>query len=162
MVTEGDIGDEWVKVQLPVRPNGTEGWIPTTDYALGETFVRTEVDLTERTVRVFDGDHLVLEVRAAIGTTDTPTPEGTFYLSAKRRNPPAERHLGEWALVMSSFSEVLESFSGGLPVIAIHGTHFPERELGSAISNGCVRVADSIVSELAEIVPLGSPVIVST
>ena len=162
MVTEGDIGDEWVKVQLPIRPNGTEGWIPTEHYALGETFMRSEVILGSTSVRVFDGDRLITETQAAIGTDATPTPVGTFYVASKRRNPPEEQHLGEWSIVLSSFSEVLDTFSDGLPVIAIHGTHHPDDELGQGISNGCVRVTNDVMQLLAEHLPLGAPVIIST
>lgn len=158
MVTEGDIGDEWVKVQLPIRPNGTEAWIPTDDYALGETFARAVVDLGQSSVQIFDGERLVSETQAAIGASETPTPVGLFYVAAKRRNPPDEQHLGEWSVVLSSFSEVLDTFSGGLPVIAIHGTHHPESELGEAISNGCVRVQNEVMQLLANQLPLGAPV----
>ncbi len=161
MVTEGEIGDDWVKVQLPIRPNGSEGWINTEDYALGETYMRAEVDLANTAVRVYDGEQLVAETQAAIGTEETPTPIGTFYVAAKRRNPPQELYLGEWAVILSSFSEVLETFSGGLPVIAIHGTNFPEAELGEALSNGCVRVPNDVMQFLAEHLPLGSPVVVT-
>jgi hypothetical protein len=56
MVTEGSLEDEWVKVQLPVRPNGQEAWIPTADYVIGQTNIRAEVTLSETLVRVFDGD----------------------------------------------------------------------------------------------------------
>ena len=162
MVTEGDIGDDWVKVQLPIRPNGTEGWIPTEHYALGETFVHAEVDLGSTSVKVFDGDRLISDAQAAIGTDTTPTPLGTFYVAAKRRNPPEEQHLGEWSVVLSSFSEVLDTFSGGLPVIAIHGTHFPDVELGHGVSNGCVRVTNEVMQLLAERLPLGAPVKISS
>ncbi len=161
MVSEGDIGDDWVKVQLPIRPNGTEGWIKTDEYALGETFMRAEVDLANTMVRVYDGDELVAETPAAIGTEETPTPLGTFFVAAKRRNPPQELYLGEWAVILSSFSEVLESFSGGLPVIAIHGTNFPDVELGQALSNGCIRVPNDVMQFLAEHLPLGAPVVVT-
>jgi lipoprotein-anchoring transpeptidase ErfK/SrfK len=161
MVTEGSLEDEWVKVQLPVRPNGQEAWIPTADYNIGETTIRAEVTLSETSVKVFDGEELIAESQAAIGTEKSPTPLGTFYVAAKRLNPPEESYLGEWSLVLSAYSETLPSFSGGLPVIAIHGTNHPDAELGQAISNGCVRVPNEVLQFLATHVPLGSPVIVS-
>jgi len=161
MVTEGSLEDEWVKVQLPVRPNGQEAWIPTADYSIGQTNIRAEVTLSETSVRVFDGDQLIAESQAAIGTEKSPTPLGTFYVAAKRLNPPEESYLGEWSLVLSAYSETLLSFSGGLPVIAIHGTNNPDAELGQAISNGCVRVPNEVLQFLANHVPLGAPVIVS-
>lgn len=161
MVTEGAKGDDWVKVQLPIRPNGQEAWIPTDDYFLSATRMRAEVDLSSTTVRVFDDDQLIAETQAAIGTEETPTPLGTFFIAAKRLNPPEEAYLGTWALVLSGYSETLPSFAGGLPVIAIHGTHYADQELGQAISNGCVRVPDDVIQFLAQHVPLGAPVTIT-
>lgn len=161
MVTEGERGDEWVKVQLPVRPNGQEAWIPTGDYLIRSTLVHAEVDLSSTSVKVFDDGQLIAESQAAIGTEEAPTPLGTFFVAAKRRNPPEEWFLGTWALVLSGYSETLETFGGGLPVIAIHGTTDPDGELGQATSNGCVRVPDDVIQFLAEHVPLGSPVVIT-
>lgn len=161
MVTEGAKDDDWVKVQLPIRPNGTEAWIPTADYRISSTVIWAEVDLSTTSVKVFSDGDLIQESQAAIGAEETPTPIGTFYVAAKRLNPPEEAHLGTWALVLSSFSETLPSFSGGLPVIAIHGENDPDRVLGEAISNGCVRVSNEVIQFLAAYVPLGAPVIIS-
>lgn len=162
MVTQGTFGDEWVKVQLPIRPNGTEAWIPTADYVLDSTLIRAEVDLATTSVKIFDNDVLIKETQAAIGAKKTPTPLGTFYVAAKRLNPPAEAHLGTWALVLSGFSEALPSFSGGLPVIAIHGSNNPELVVGRALSNGCVRVSNDVIQFLAENVPRGAPVVITS
>lgn len=157
MVTEGQPGDAWVKVQLPVRPNRQEGWIRTEGYDIEGTRVRAEVDLTARNVVVYDGDEIIAETAAVIGADATPTPLGTFSIAAKRENPPEESFLGPWALALSAFSEVHDTFSGGIPVIAIHGTSRPD-QVGQALSNGCIRIPNEIVVFLAEHVPLGAPV----
>ena len=159
MVTEGEPGDEWVKVQIPLRPNGREGWIRTEHYDLTSTRVRAEVVLSESRVVVYDGDTVLVESGAVIGAEESPTPLGTFYVAAKRRNPESEAWLGPWALVLSSYSEAFETFSGGLPVIAVHGTNRPD-QLGEAITNGCVRVPNDVIAVLAQHVPLGAPVTV--
>ena len=160
MITEGEIGDEWFKVQLPMRPNGREGWISVDDYIITSTTIRAEVDLSSTLVQVFDGDELIAESQAAVGTSRTPTPLGTFFVAAIRENPPAESYLGTHAVVLSGFSEALQTFSGGLPVIAIHGTNNPGRDLGHEVSNGCVRVPNDVVQFLAAHVPIGAPVII--
>ena len=157
---EGEVGDEWLKVQLPVRPNGQEAWIPTVDYEVSWTSVRAEVNLTERAVVVYDGEEVIAETQAVIGVEATPTPLGTFFVAAKKVNTEDEYYLGPTALVLSGYSEALETFSGGLPVIAIHGTHRPE-QVGQARSNGCVRVPNDVIEFLAEHLPLGAPVHVS-
>lgn len=160
MVTEGRPGDMWVRVQLPVRPNGQEGWIRGEDYVIEGTTVRAEVNLAARTVTVFDGEDVIAETEAVIGSEATPTPLGTFSIAAKRENPPSESYLGPWALVLSSYSEVHETFNGGIPVIAIHGTTHPD-QVGQALSNGCIRIPNEIVTFLAENVPLGAPVVIA-
>ena len=160
MVTEGAPGDEWVRVQLPVRPNRQEGWIRTAGYEISGTRVRAEVDLTARTVVVYDGPDVIAETDAVIGSPATPTPLGTFSIAAKRENPPEESYLGPWALALSAFSEVHETFSGGIPVIAIHGTTRPD-QVGQARSNGCIRIPNEVIDFLAEHVPLGAPVHIS-
>lgn len=157
MVTEGQPGDEWVRVQLPMRPNRQEGWIRTVGYELAGTRVRAEVDLTARSVTVYDGEKVIAETAAVIGADATPTPLGTFSIAAIRPNPPEETFLGPWALALSAFSEVHETFGGGIPVIAIHGTSRPD-QVGEALSNGCIRIPNEIVTFLAENVPLGAPV----
>lgn len=160
-VTEGSMYDDWVKVALPIRPNGQEAWISTENYTLTTTTIHAEVNLAETSVRVFDDDELIAETQAAIGNPRTPTPLGTFYVAAVRENPASESFLGTHALVLSGFSEALDTFDGGLPVIAIHGTNTPQGQLGHAISNGCVRVPNDVIQFLAENVPAGAPVTIS-
>ncbi len=157
MVTQGEPGDEWLEVQLPIRPNGQTGWIRASDYTLSETRVRAEVWLGSAEVRVFDGAEVIAESAAVVGAEETPTPVGRFYVVALKENTPEEFWLGPWALILSSYSEVLPTFSGGLPVIAVHGTNHPEL-MGEAITFGCVRVTNDVIEFLAEHVPIGAPV----
>ncbi len=157
MVTQGSPGDAWVQVQLPIRPNGQTGWIDASLYEFSQTLIRAEVDLSDRSVIVYDGSEILAQTRAVIGSSATPTPLGTYYVTAKRQNPPSESYIGPWGLALSAFSEVHETFGGGLPVIAIHGTSRPD-QVGQARSNGCLRIPNDVVTFLAEHVPLGAPV----
>lgn len=52
---------------------------------------------------------------------------------------------------------MLDSFDGGPPQLAIHGTPNPE-QMGQDISNGCIRLPDEVVLAVAEHVELGTPV----
>ncbi len=160
MVTNGNPADDWVEVQLPIRPNGQTGWIDASLYQFSQTAIRAEVNLTSREITVYDGTQVIAQTQAVIGSSATPTPLGTFYVTAKRQNPPSESYIGPWALALSAFSEVHETFSGGLPVIAIHGTTRPD-QVGEARSNGCLRIPNDVVTFLAENVPLGAPVQIS-
>lgn len=155
MVTDGDVGDPWVKVQLPVRPNGTEAWVNTEGFSFDTHRFHATVDLSAFNVQVFDGDDLVVETGAVIGANGTPTPVGRWFINDKLEGDKGV--YGNWILSLSAFSETLVRFNGALPVIAIHGTNSPQ-QVGEAISNGCVRVPNDVIDLLADTLPLGTPV----
>lgn len=156
MITEGQPGDEWVKVQMPIRPNLQEGWIRTDGYVITSTRVHAEIDLTSQRVRAWDGDELIAESAAVVGAAESPTPLGTFAVSAV-----LDDYFGSPAVALTAFSEAFETFSGGLPVIAIHVTLADGQENDPSVgSNGCIRIPDEAVRFLAEHVPLGAPVTV--
>ncbi len=159
-IVEGVGTDEWVKVSLPIRPNHSEAWIRTEGFETFKHSVHADVNLSTRTVRVFDANELIAETSAVIGKESTPTPLGEFYVNEllPRANPDGA--FGPWIISLSAFSEALDTFGGGLPVIAIHGTNAPEL-VGGAHSNGCIRIPNDVISFLAENVPLGTPVRIS-
>jgi hypothetical protein len=156
-VLEGREFDEWVRVELPVRPNGTAGWIKTHDFDFSVVDTRIEIALGERRLRAYNGEILIVDTPVVIGRSSTPTPLGTFFLNERlKRNNPAGAY-GPWILGLSAFSETLAEFDGGIPVIAIHGTNQPEL-VGQARSNGCVRVPNDSIEQMARALPLGTPV----
>ena len=110
--------------------------------------------ITTRQVTVWEDGEIIAETDAVVGGAATPTPFGSFYVAAT-----VDDYFGEPALVLSSFSEALETFDGALPVIAIHRTFAEGQEHdANASSNGCVRIAPETIRFLAENVPLGTPV----
>lgn len=159
MVLDRTPDGEWLRVQIPVRPNGTEGWIPAADADLESHFVRARVDLTDRSVQVWDGDDLVAETAAVIGKDSTPTPIGRFFVNDLVEKWEGSAY-GPYILSLSAFSEALDTFAGGIPVIAIHGTNRPEL-VGGAHSNGCIRIPNDVIEFLARYVPMGTPVDIS-
>ena len=64
-----------------------------------------------------------------------------------------------FALGLNGWSEALESFNGGAPQIAVHGTNQPELQ-GLAVSNGCIRVPNDVATALGAAAPLGTSVVV--
>ena len=156
MVLERTPDGEWLRVQIPVRPNGTEGWIPAADAEVQSHFIRARVDLAERSVSVWDRDELIAETGAVIGAERSPTPVGRFFVNDLVEKWEGSAY-GPYILSLSAFSEALETFAGGIPVIAIHGTNKPEL-IGGAHSNGCIRIPNDVIAFLAENVPMGTPV----
>lgn len=155
MVTQGTVGDQWVKVQLPVRPNASEAWVDTAGFTFDSHRYRAVVDLSAFSVQVFDGPEMISETGAVIGRESAPTPVGRWFVNDKV--PGGGGVYGSWILSLSAFSDTLEIFDGGLPVIAIHGTNTPQ-DVGQALSSGCIRVPNDVVEFLVEELPLGTPV----
>lgn len=153
-----DCASRWLRVQLPIRPNGIEGWVRARDVRLFEVPTRVTVDLSERRVVVTHGTRRVLDVAAAIGNTATPTPLGRFYVNQRLRASDPTGPWGPGGVGISAFSPVLLDWAQGGP-IAIHGTNQP-RLIGGAVSHGCVRVSNYALLQLMRLAPEGTPVVI--
>jgi lipoprotein-anchoring transpeptidase ErfK/SrfK len=157
VLEESDDG-EWLHVRLPVRPNGTTGWVRATDLRTWEVPNRIEVNLTTHRLTVFDGDSdtVLFDTDVATGRPNTPTPVGDFHIDIV--NPLGHHSVYGWGqMSVSGFSEVLERFAGGIGQIAIHGWN-NDSVMGTASSNGCVRMRNVDIARVAELAPLGTPV----
>jgi len=151
----------WLRVLLPVRPNGSEGWIRAQDVSLSTINTAITVDLARRELVFYEAGVAVLTSIVAIGAPETPTPPGVYYVTdpVDMRHDP-DTSYGAYALGISGFSEVHLTFKGGPGQLAVHGTNRPDL-LGQAVSNGCIRVPDKIIMEIARRAPLGTPVIIT-
>lgn len=154
-------GERWLRVLLPQKPNGSTGWIRASDVAVTSTDFELRIYLEERELDVIQAGKVIDTIAVAIGTTETPTPLGLFYVT----DPLDFTHndtgkYGAYALGLSGFSEVLDSFDGGPPQIAIHGTNAPDL-IGQDVSNGCIRMANEDILAVVEVVSLGTAVTIA-
>jgi lipoprotein-anchoring transpeptidase ErfK/SrfK len=147
---------EWLKVRLPDRPNGTVGWIHTSDVELRTVTDKIDIDLSARVLRWYRDGRLVLETPVAIGAPDTPTPTGRTYITDLLDTPDGGSY-GPFAAGVALHSNELSEFGGGDGQIGIHGTSDPS-SIGQAVSHGCVRVPNEVITQLATSLPLGVPV----
>jgi hypothetical protein len=156
-------GARWVRVLLPRRPNGSSGWIRADDVALSTTEWRIEVSLGRRLVTVRREGRVWRRFRAVVGAPRTPTPIGTFAVSERVRQPNPRGFPGSWILFLTAFSNRLERFDGNDGQVGIHGRGGASLRdpLGSARSNGCVRVTNAVVSLLAARAREGTPVVIA-
>jgi lipoprotein-anchoring transpeptidase ErfK/SrfK len=153
-----DGGDGWYEVLLPVRPNGSTGWVSEDDVTVAAVPYRLEMSVARNELTVLQGDEVLRTMPAASGTGDTPTPLGLFYLTELL--VPTNTGYGPYAYGLSGFSEVLDSFGGGPGQIGLHGTDDPD-SVGRSVSAGCIRLSDEDITYLAELLPLGTPVHIS-
>lgn len=151
----GRSGD-WVRVAIPLRPNGTVGWVRRSDVLLIENPYRVVIELSTNRLSVYEGSKRLFEAAVASGTGGTPTPTGLFFLKELVPQNPGGS-LGPYAFGLSGYSDVLTNFNGGEGVIGIHGTNTPGK-LGTSVSHGCVRVDNVNIAMMAKNLPLGTPV----
>ena len=155
-LVQEDAGD-WIRVLLPMRPNGSEGWVRDDEVKLASNPYKIDVDLSDFQLTAYRNDEEVVEAQAAIGTGGTPTPTGLFFTTILAKPESSTSPYGRYAYGLSAYSEVLTSFAGGDGQVAIHGTNQPGL-IGSEVSHGCVRVDNATISKLARLIPLGTPV----
>jgi lipoprotein-anchoring transpeptidase ErfK/SrfK len=148
-----------VEVYLPVRPNGSTGFVNAGDVTVTTVPYRIEVTLAAHNLKVYDGYDVVVDAPIGVGTSDTPSPGGTYYLKELLQPPNPNGAYGHYAYGLSGFSNVLQSFAGGSGVIGIHGTNDPST-IGTDVSHGCIRLNNDVVDKMVEDIglPLGTPV----
>ena len=161
LIADAEVDGEdgaWFEIYLPIRPNGSTGWVRQEDVELQRRRERLEVDLSKRTLLHYRDGELVDRFIVAVGQARYPTAVGTFYVWVKVRYPNPNGIYGALALGLSGFSPVLSEWPGA-GRMAVHGTTNPG-DRGKAVSHGCVRVYNPQLMALAD-VPLGTPVVIS-
>jgi lipoprotein-anchoring transpeptidase ErfK/SrfK len=151
--------DEHFEVLLPVRPNGSTGFVRKADVDLATHDYRIEVRLSAFNLKVLRGDEVVLDAPIAVASDNTPTPGGLYYTTELIRS--TKPVYGNYAYGLSGFSDVLTSFNGGPGQLGIHGTNAPS-SIGRKVSNGCIRMRNEDIDSLVPILPLGVPVAIYT
>lgn len=129
------------------------------------------VHQSQRTVELHRGDQVLRSWPVAVGTGGSPTPTGTFVVGAKRFEPtwvnPARDRWGadmparigpgpDNPLGLRALN--WNRLGGGDTLIRFHGTP-NEDSIGSASSNGCVRMFNEDVIEMYDLVRSGTMII---
>ena len=148
---------DWLEVELNSRPNQTTAWVRAADVSLRQVTHRIVVSLADKSMTVYEGGAVVMSAPVAIGTSSTPTPRGNYYIDGAVRTPDPSGVYGPFQLSVAAFSEVLMTFGSGIGQIAMHGTNAPSL-IGSAVSNGCLRMNNADITRLANTVEIGTPV----
>jgi lipoprotein-anchoring transpeptidase ErfK/SrfK len=155
-VVEGPV-DGWARVMLPIRPNGSEGWIKTDQVDLFIVEGRLVVDLSEKQLTYYKGGKEILTAVVAIGTKRNPTPVGKFFITDNVTMSSPTSPWGPHAFGLSARSDTITEYNGGDGIIGIHGTNRPG-SIGSAASLGCVRVPNDVITKLHDLIAIGTPV----
>lgn len=146
----------WLKVRIPMRPNGRTGWVE--DSALGPLhLVRTRLVVDRRHLRaaLYRSGRRVWRSPIGVGKPSTPTPAGRFWIRERIKVPNPRGLYGPQAFGTSAYSRLSGWPKGG--VVGIHGTDEPYLIPGRP-SHGCIRVPNRAISQLARLMPIGTPV----
>jgi lipoprotein-anchoring transpeptidase ErfK/SrfK len=155
--TLGKDGKPWYQISIPMRPNGTKGWIPARTVSVKPTVSQIVVNRGARTIDIYWHGKHALHAIVAIGAPGMETPVGHYYVAA-RFVPYEDPFLGVFAVETSAYSKLTEWPGGG--VVGIHGTSEPQL-LGQAVSHGCVRVANTTAAAMRKLAPLGTPITIT-
>ena len=147
----------WLRVRVSSRPNMLVAWVRRDQVSLRTVPNRVLVEVGARRVTVYHGDQVLMQETVAVGSDRTPTPLGNFFVDGTVKVPYDTGPYGAYQVSVAGFSDVLQSFGGGVGQIAMHGTNRPEL-LGQPVSNGCVRMSNDAITRMAELAPLGTPV----
>lgn len=151
-------GRVWVRVRLPILPNGSTGWIrKNTIDGLHVVRTRLVIDRASLRATLFRRNREIFSTPVGIGRARWPTPAGEFYVREVTKDF-GDPFYGPVAFGLNARSPGLTDWPGG-GFIGIHGTNQPELIPGS-ISHGCVRMRNGAILRLAKLMPLGTPVTV--
>lgn len=150
----GPDGQIWYRISIPMRPNGTYGWIPANTVSLRPTHSQIVVNLNRRVIDIYRFGKHKWHGKVAIGAPGRETPTGHYFVQV-RFVPYHDAFLGVFAVETSAYSKLTEWPGGG--VVGIHGTSMPQL-LGQAVSHGCVRVSNLTATKLKAYAPLGTPI----
>lgn len=149
----------WVRVFLPTRPNGSQGWVKRRAVRVYTNGYRLVVRLRSHQLLLWRGDRLLARYPVAVGTRSTPTPRGLYYIVELLQPSDPNGSYGPYSFGLSAHSNVLKQFAGGDGRVGLHGTNQPDL-IGSNVSHGCIRLRNAAVRRLAKLLPLGTPVLI--
>ncbi len=157
LLVKSDAGNGWLEVYLPIRPNGSTGFIRASEVTQAPHDYHIEVRLSAFNLKVFNAGTVILDAPIAVADDTTPTPPGLYFTNMLLQPTDPKGPYGTYAYGLSGYSDVLQSFGGGPGQLGIHGTNEPQK-MGQKVSHGCVRLRNQDIEKLAKILPLGVPV----
>jgi len=159
-------GVDWVGLRPPWRGNRAVVWARADQFRIFRAPTRLVLRLKSRVLTLKVGGKVRWRTGVVIGKPSTPTPRGLFALYDRYRVTrtnlgPEWADFRPWVFELTAHSEKLRRFQGGPARIALHGRHGKLRApLGTARSNGCIRVPDHKLRSIRRNAILGTPILI--
>ncbi len=147
---------KWVRLRIPMRPNGRTGWVPRRD--LGQfhvTHLQLVVNRSTRRLTLYRFGKAIYRAPVGVGKPSTPTPPGHFWVT--EAFPSSDPFYGPYAFGTSDYSNLTEWPGGG--IVGLHGTNQPGLVPGDP-SHGCIRLHNKDILALSHRVKIGTPLLV--
>jgi len=153
------VDNDFYRVLLPVRPNGSFGWINANDVVLTRHNYRIKIELDAYRLTLSDHSIEVFSTDIGVARNNTPTPQGIYYTTELIHPTVPDSVYGAYAYGLSGYSDTFTEFNGGPGQLGIHGTNDPAT-IGTNVSHGCIRMRNSDITMLVESIklPVGVPV----
>ena len=160
LVRERGVGTDdglWIRIEGPGLPGEAEGWVPRT---VARPVPRRPHAPRRRPRggtrrRCCAGDRVLARFPVGVGTAESPTPRGEFYVR-NRLTRYANEFYGPLAFGTSAARRI--SRTGRTAVSSgIHGTNQPEL-LPGRVSHGCIRLRNDDILRLGRLMPVGTPI----
>ncbi|MGH2842916.1 MAG: L,D-transpeptidase [Solirubrobacteraceae bacterium] len=148
----------WVLIDVPMRPNGTLGWVPRS--SLGSYIESDEqiiVDRAAHTLFLCKAGREVFHSPVGVGRASMVTPTGRFWVTEAFLSTDPE--YGPWAFGTSDLATLhaLHAGFGDGGMVGIHGTDKPWLIPGNP-SHGCVRLPNADILRLKQLVGVGASI----
>jgi hypothetical protein len=149
-------GRYWLRVQLPILPNGSSGWIPRESVgSFSDVDTHLVIDRSRFRATLYRRGRPIFRSIVGVGEPKWPTPPGRFYIR-ERLTGFTDPIYGVIAFGTNGRSAVLTDWPGG-GFIGIHGTNRPDI-LPGRVSHGCVRLPNASIARLDRLMRVGTPV----
>lgn len=146
---------EWLAVISAALGNRVRGFVHSSKVHLVHNPFALEVDLSQRWLRVWRMGKVLRRLGVAVGAAATPTPGGRFAVTDKLSDFMPSIY-GCCTLALSGRQTRLAPGWTGGDRLAIHAGN----GIGGAVSNGCLRAAETNMRYLMAMLPLGTQVVV--
>jgi lipoprotein-anchoring transpeptidase ErfK/SrfK len=147
-------GVRWEQIAVPMRPNGSTGWVKRS--WLGQPIISHTlmvVNRAERSLTVYHNGAAIYTAPVGVGKPSTPTPPGHFWIAESFAS--SDPFYGPWAFGTTDYATITDWADGGM--VGVHGTNEPSLIPGDP-SHGCVRMLDADVLKLKTMIAIGSAI----
>ena len=149
-------GREWVLLRVPMRPNGTTGWVRRD--ALGRfhlTHLLLVVDRERLRMSLYSSGRLRWSAPVGVGKSASPTPAGHFWIREEFKVQDPRSGYWPYAFGTADYSTLTDWPGGG--IVGIHGPYYEPQLIPGRISHGCIRLRVADDGWLAGHIAVGTP-----